>query len=295
MKSDKAAVFILLGQSNAVGHKVPMQEQDIIASPLANVFGLSRDNNQSFDTTELVWSGYTSFGMNLAEEQDNTYSVANCLAALWQQHIDSGNQLNLPDLHIIQIAIGGQGVTEEYMWHPSREKVLVPGKLDTVNISLFPFAVHVFSLLEESFRKLGKEYEIIGLHWRGGENDASAPEEGFTAALEGIYRTIFGEFNRLLSSPPIVLHRLACPDRMTDWDPSGANLRKMHLVNEVFDTLEKSCSNISVFDVRKAPQFIPGVRGNGLFLEDAVHFTPEVNRWVAGQIFDGYSESRRHS
>lgn len=36
--------------------------------------------NQSFSNAELIWKGYTSFGMNLAEEQDNTYSLANQLA-----------------------------------------------------------------------------------------------------------------------------------------------------------------------------------------------------------------------
>ena len=76
----KAAVFILLGQSNAVGHGVPMDERDKIHTPLKNVFGLSRETNQSFENKALTWSGYTSNGMNLAEEQDHTYSVANCLA-----------------------------------------------------------------------------------------------------------------------------------------------------------------------------------------------------------------------
>ena len=42
-----AAVFILLGQSNATGHAVPMAEKDKITVPLKNVFGLHRDENQS--------------------------------------------------------------------------------------------------------------------------------------------------------------------------------------------------------------------------------------------------------
>ena len=104
---NRAALFILLGQSNAVGHGIPMREQDIISEPMKNVFGLHRDFNQSFDNTKLQWSGYTSFGMNLAEEQDNTYSIANCLAKLWQDEIDNGNKRDLPDLYIVQIAVGG--------------------------------------------------------------------------------------------------------------------------------------------------------------------------------------------
>jgi hypothetical protein len=150
-----------------------MKEEDKILSPLKNVFGLARKDNQSFDNKELIWSGYTSFGMNLAEEQDNSYSIPNCLAALWQKHIDDGNELKLPDLYIIQIAIGAQGVSEKYMWHPDREKKLIPGKLADVDISLFPFSEHVFSLLDEGLKRKDLDYEIIGLHWRGGENDVA--------------------------------------------------------------------------------------------------------------------------
>ena len=53
MGRKKAAVFILLGQSNAVGHGIPMREEDVINAPLKNVFGLNRENNQSFDNADL--------------------------------------------------------------------------------------------------------------------------------------------------------------------------------------------------------------------------------------------------
>lgn len=288
MQHKKAAVFILLGQSNAVGHGIPMEEKDIINTPLENVFGLSRKDNQSFDNKELVWSGYTSFGMNLAEEQDNTYSIANCLAALWQNHIDSGNVLGLPDLYIIQIAIGAQGVTDGYMWHPDREKKLVPGKLGTVDISLFPFCEHIFGLLDDSFVKMDMDYEIIGLHWRGGENDVTATDECLSKYLKNIYTKLLDLFNSLLNTPPIVLHKIVCPDRMNDMDATGKHLANMNYINSVFDMLQKQYENVSIFDVRNAPQYVPNIRGNGLFIEDAVHFTPEVNRWVANHIIKDY-------
>ena len=280
----KAAVFIILGQSNAVGHALPMKEEDKILSPLKNVFGLDRKDNQSFDNKELVWSGYTSFGMNLAEEQDNSYSIPNCLAALWQKHIDDGNELKLPDLYIIQIAIGAQGVSEKYMWHPDREKKLNPGKLANVDISLFPFSEHVFSLLDESLKIKDLDYEIIGLHWRGGENDVTMTKESLLKDLKSIYKRIFGSFNALLKSPPIILHKLVCPDRMMDMDPSGKALENMHLINEIFSELEAEYKNISLFDPTAAPQFIENVRGNGIFIKDAVHFTAEVNNWISQEI-----------
>ncbi len=285
---EKASVFILLGQSNAVGHGIPMYENDIIKTPLKNVFGLSRKDNQSFESTELVWSKYTSFGMNLAEEQDNTYSVANCLATLWQKHVDNGNAFNLPDLYIIQIAIGAQGVTDGYMWNPEMEKKLIPGKLGTVNISLFSFCKHIFSLLDRSFAKMNKEYEIIGLHWRGGENDVTAEKEYLSHHLEGIYTKMFTEFNSILGNPPIVLHKIVCPERMNDMDPTGKYLEKMNYINDAFEMLQRKFKNVSVFDVRSAPCFLPDIRCNGLFIDDAVHFTPQVNQWVARSILEQY-------
>ena len=288
MANKKAAVFILLGQSNAVGHGVPMCEQDVIRTPLANVYGLDRAHNQCLEPEQLAWSGYKSAGMNLAEEQDNTYSVANCLAALWQKHIDSGAVPHLPDLYILQIAIGAQGVTDGYMWHPDRAPQLIPGKLGKVDISLFPFTARVFSLLKKSFAEREIDYEIIGLHWRGGENDVSATTEHLHEHLAPIYRRIFDEFDRLLDAPPTVLHRLVCPDRMRDTDPTGGKLERMHYINKVFDDLAQTRKNVCVFDARRAPQFLPDVRGNGLFLADAVHFTSEVNAWVAGEILNDY-------
>ena len=53
----KSAVFILLGQSNAVGHAIPMKKEDIIYKPLKNVYGLSRTKNQTYENKELVFIG----------------------------------------------------------------------------------------------------------------------------------------------------------------------------------------------------------------------------------------------
>ena len=285
----KAGVFIILGQSNAVGHGVPMREEDKQLTPLKNVFGLHRTTNQSFNHSELFWSGYTSSGMNLAEEQDHTYSIPNCLAALWQKHIDEGNKLHLPDLYIIQIAIGGQGVTSDYMWYPDREEKLLPGKLGTVDISMFPFAKHIFSLLDDSFKKRNTDYEIIGLHWRGGEEDITATDEYLAENLKTIYTRIFDTFSALLNTPQIILHKMVCPDRMTDLDPSGKFLAHMHFINKVFSELENERENIHIFDARQTPFFVEGIHGNGLFIEDAVHFTPDVNKWIAEDILKKYS------
>lgn len=289
--NNKAAVFILLGQSNAVGHKVPMETKDKICEPLKNVFGLKREDNQSFTNNELYWSGYTSDGMNLAEEQDHTYSVANCLAQLWQNEIDSGNKSNLPDLYIVQIAIGGQGVREKYMWNPGYEKKLIPGKLKEVDISLFPFTTHILSLLEKSLEKLGKTELFTTLHWRGGEEDAVAKKDAIEPVLKETYKTLFNGFYTAIGERvSTVLHKIVASERYLDLKPSGEWLESMHYVNEVWNELCEENDNITMFDVSKAPHYIPDVRGNGIFLEDVIHFTPETNRWVAKQILDSYKK-----
>lgn len=288
-KGKKAAVFILLGQSNAVGHGIPMAEEDKILTPMKNVFGLHREQNQSFDIKELTWSGYTGGGMNLGEEQDHTWSVANCLAKIWQGQIDSG--ADLPDLYIVQIAIGAQGVTKKYLWYPDRDRQLIPGKLGTARISLFSFTRHILSLLDDSFRKMGKAYEVFGLHWRGGENDATIPAEELQETVEAIYERLLDSFRETLGEVPVVLHRIVCPDRMNVLDPTGQFLLNMHFINQVFEKLEQKYPNVTIFDSRSAPQFAADMPGNGLFIKDKVHFTPEVNRWVAEQILEKYIEN----
>ncbi|MBE6883819.1 MAG: hypothetical protein E7487_04375 [Ruminococcaceae bacterium] len=289
----KAAVFLLMGQSNAVGHGIPMEEKDKITVPMRNVFGLSRELNQSFDNEELNWSGYISAGMNLAEEQDDTYSVANCLAQLWQDEMDAGNPHDLPDLHIVHIAIGAQGITEKFMWFPEREKKLIPGKLGTVDISLYPFTLRILALLDDSFKKLGKEPEYIGLHWRGGEEDTTLPLEELESKLEGLYRRIFDGFCSVLGRRiPIVLHRYAYEKKKMIKYPSGEGVVNLRFANSVFDRLAERYDNISQFDVRKAPHYNPQLENDGLFMEDLVHYSPKTNRWVADEILMDYISKR---
>ena len=286
MKNKKCALFILLGQSNAVGHGVPMKEEDIVSVPMKNVFGLSREKNQSFDITSLSWEGYVTAGMNLAEEQDNTYSVANCLAKRWQAEIDGG--ASLPDLYVVHIAIGAQGVTKSYMWYPDRPKTIKPGKLGAVDISLFPFTEHILSLVKESFFAMGKEYEVVGLHWRGGENDTTVETAELKEVLEGIYVRMFDAFEKQIGPYPLVLHKIVCPDRTLDMDPTGEKLRRMYYIDGVFDSLASHYAGASVFDATRAPQFVANVRGNGIFIDDCVHYKPEVNDWAAEQILRDY-------
>lgn len=293
MKKADAAVFLLFGQSNAVGHNLPMAEEDKILQPLKNVFGLSRSLNQSFETERLQWTGYTSHDMNLAETQDHTYSVANCLAALWQTEVDRG--ADLPDLYIIQIAIGAQGITEQFMWYPDREKKLIPGLLGTVDISMYPLAQHVLSLLEDSFRTLGKTYEIMGLHWLGGAEEMILPMEVLSPVLDDLYRRFFRDMRAAAGRDfPIALYKLEYPDRAMDLDPSGNYLKQMYFINATFEYLSRTCEHVHIFDNRQIPFYDPHIRGNGLYQAcDVVHHTQKTNCWIARWILEQYSACQR--
>ncbi len=290
----QAAVFILLGQSNAVGHGVPMEEKDKIKEPLKNVFGLTREQNQSYHNEELVWSGYTSGGMNLGEEQDDTYSVANCLARQWQDEIDSGNKANLPDLYIVQIAIGSEGVTQQYMWYPDRAEKLVPGKLGTVDISLYPFTVHILSLLRESLSKLGITQTFVELHWRGGSQEMCVPIEKLREDLEPIYIQIFGGLEESLGMPAnFTIHLLPYVEAAMEYDPSGGRLKSMQFVNDVFEKIAHQRDNYALYDPKSAPHYVPDTREHNLFIEDVVHYNPKTNNWVAQQIMNTFKARRR--
>lgn len=289
-KNNKAAVFILMGQSNAVGYATLMPEAERMAKPLKNVFGLTRKNNLSYDNKELIWTGYTSHETILGEENDHTYSISNCLARFWQDEIDSGH--SLPDLYIVNISIGAQGITSDYMWNPHRKPKLVPGPLGTVDISLCPFAAHILSLIKSSFEKIGKNYEIIGLHWRGGENDITVPKPELEKVLKSLYLELFQTFYDSLGEiPPVILHKIICAERALDLDPSGAQLESMYCIDRIFQELEYEHQNIRIFDVRNAPHYTPHTRQYGIFLDDVVHYTPETNQWVSKKIMESYQNS----
>ena len=226
--------------------------------------------------------------MNLAEMQDDTYSIANCLAQAWQMEMDRGTEL--PDLYIVHIAIGAQGITERFMWYPDREKKLIPGPLSTVDISLYPFSQHILSLLDDSFRKMDKTYKIMGLHWLGGAEEMTIPIVELSPVLDDIYRRFFRDMRAAAGCEfPILLYKLEYPDRAMDLDPSGNYLKRMYFINATFEYLSRTCKNVHIFDNRRIPFYDPSVRGNGLYqAEDVIHHTEKTNRWIAQWILDQF-------
>lgn len=288
----KIAVFMLFGQSNAVGHAMPMEEKDIIKEPLKNVFGLNRDPNQSYDISELKFTGYTSFGMNLAETQDNTYSVANCLARRWQDEIDAGNKNNLPDLYIIHIAIGSQGLLD--MWSMDRERVMKPGPLGTVDISMYPLATLVLGLFNKFCKENDYEPDFVGLHWRGGEQEVRRGIDYLEKIdLKNEYIKFFTSLRGAIGYDfPVTIHKMPFEKVFTKEDPTGGCLATMHYINGVFARLTEELEGASLFDPTKCPFYDANQWDFGIFRWDLIHYLGKTNDWVASEILKEYKERK---
>ncbi len=282
-----AAVLIVFGQSNAHAHGQQLAPHDRITTPLRNVFGLPRQFNQSLSRDRVVWRGYTSDGMNLAEEQDHTACLATETARLWQAEIDAGNPRDLPDLYIIQISIGGQGVSKRFMWYPERPPKLKPGKLGTVDISLYPYACHILRLAFADLRAQGKQPVSLALHWIGGEEEAGVPLEELTD-LRSIYDRLFQGFREAIGQEcPILLYRDLSGNGVQQ---QGYPLDSYFYIRGVFEELAAAGPDIRICSAEDSPYWQEGIPTNGIFVEDCVHYTGDVQRWFAGQAMaDAYA------
>ncbi len=278
--SSDAPLLIVFGQSNAHAHATRLPESEIIRTPLKNVFGLSREFNQSYDLDGVTWSGFTTAGMNLGETQDDTCCLANLFAAKWQNAIDSGEEL--PGLYVIQISVGSQGVAQfeanrQNMWYPMREPVLKPGPLGVCDISLYPLAVSILSLAMIDLIASGKHPRVIGLHWNQWETEASTGSKALNEA-EANYRNLFWGFFTALGSDdtgsriPLYLYRPLCELFPAD---------RLERLSSLFDRFADILSDCRVLDLRKSPLWTDAPMSHGIFQKDNGHYTPEAHRWFA--------------
>lgn len=275
MKTKKAVVFIS-GQSNAHAHGQALPESERIVKPLPNVFSLDRDPNQSFDITGVVWSGFTTAGKNLGESQDHTCSLGYYLAKMWQSAIDSG--ASLPDLYIVQISIGSQGILNG-MWNRDREKVLVPGPLGTVNIALFPFAQHIYRLVMADL----EDPLLLGFHWLGCEQEIwheayKSPE------LEERYDHFFDTMLTAIGAPcPVYFYetylKLCCQRfGIPEEAAAGVNTAIYRQAERLDATLVRA---------QDSPFWDPDAPGYGIFAPDNGHYKAQVQHWYAQRFYDG--------
>lgn len=276
---EKAAVLFISGQSNAHAHAQFLPEQDRITTPLKNVFALDRDPNQSFAITDVVWSGFTTQGKNLGETQDHTASFAYFFAKQWQSAIDGGAKL--PDLYIVQISIGSQGILNG-MWNRDKEKVMQPGTLDTVNISLFPWAQQVNRLAMENLRRNGKNPVVIGWHWIGSEQDMQNQtylQEDFQQRYDFFFDAILASIGQAC---PVFLYKINCKRFAARRE---LPLEKVDSVNQELQRQVARLPDAQMVDAAQCPLWDPEKEHNGIYAADDAHYLAQTQEWFAQTFY----------
>ena len=270
-----AAILYILGQSNAHAHGLVLPERDRITVPLKNVFALDRDPNQSFVCPRAVWSGYTTAGKNLGETQDHTPCLAYYAALGWQAAIDRGERL--PDLYIVQISIGSQGLVNG-MWNMRKPQVLHPGVLGEADISLYPLALRTLRLVHSDLSARFRNPAVLGLHWLGSEEDA----QDAVCALPDFYaqyETFFASLREAAGFPcPLYFYRLVCLRR------EGVTPGGLAAVNGAFGSLCALWPDARMTGADESPLWDLRQEALGVFGPDQVHYTAQAQQWFAGRL-----------
>ncbi|MBQ8552388.1 MAG: hypothetical protein IJ428_06205 [Clostridia bacterium] len=275
-----APILIVLGQSNAHAHATHLPEDEIITTPLKNVHGLTREYNQAYGLDDVTWTGFTTGGMNLGETQDDTCCLANVFAKKWQDAIDDGH--DLPDLYVIQISIGAQGIAQFEtngwnMWCPFRELKLKPGKLGECDISLYPLTTEILSLAVMNLTMQGKKPQVIGLHWNQWETECHTGSKALNEAKANYENLFWGLFTALGSDKtgrgiPFYLYRALSEN----YEPS-----RVERLNGIFDGFRESFADCRIIDLKETELYTDEPKLHGIFLPDGVHYTPEAHRAFA--------------
>lgn len=253
IKNHDAAVIFVFGQSNAHGHAIVMNDDEIIKEPMKNVFGLSAAKNRAYDLNEVVFDGYSSYGQNLGEDQDCTNRLATYLAKIWQAEIDSGNKKGLPDLYIVQISIGSQGTIKAYfwdgsvvdeMWMPDRPRIMKPGELNECDISLYPLAQQTVENTTKFLHSKFKNPISLGLHWVGSEGDTAPFDPTFFDRAADYYEEFFaGLRGKTDIECPLYLYELCNEQKNCD------------KINDAFKKLSERDSTVHIVETSKTPEF----------------------------------------
>ena len=279
MKFKKAAVVFITGQSNAHAHGQYLPEQERITVPMKNVFALDREQNQSFELEDVVWSGFTTQGKNIGEWQDYTASLAYYLAVRWQDAIDAGG--NLPDLYIVQMSIGSQGIING-MWNPDWPKAMEPGTLDVVNISLYPFAQKIFPMVLDNLHCQGLEPEVIGWHWLGSEQEVcngAYEREDFESRYDSFFN---GMLSFIGTDCPTYLYKLYFQKYCE------ANNIPPYAVDKINQQFERQCHhhrNMQIVRAEDCPNWDENHPNWGIFCFDNGHYLASTQEWFADQFF----------
>lgn len=279
MKTDtKAAVLFISGQSNATAHHQFLPEADRVYVPMKNVWSLDRNPNQSFDITDVTWSGWTSMGKNLGESQDHTASLAYFVAKKWQAAIDEGKAL--PDLYIVQVSIGSQGIING-MWNRDKELVIKPGILGEADISLLPLSLHINKLAMKNLTDAGKNPEVIGWHWLGCEQEVWH-EAYFREDFQERYDFHFDVMCESMGGDiPVFLYKILVRGGLERFN---LPLESEDIINaEIIRQAGRLGAKLA--DPRECPWWDPEDKlCYGVLANDRAHYVPKVQEWFADKF-----------
>lgn len=280
-----APILIVLGQSNAHAHATHLPENEIIRTPLKNVHGLSREYNQAYGLDDVTWTGFTTGGMNLGETQDDTCCLANVFAKKWQDAVDGG--ANLPDLYVIQVSVGSQGVAQfeahgNNMWYAMRDLILKPGPLGVCDISLYPLTTEILSLAYMNLMTSGKKPQVIGIHWNQWETECYTGSKAMNDAEANFENLFWGFFTALGSDKtgrgvPLYLYRALS---------ENFEASRVARMNEIFDGFTKKYADCRIIDPSLTSLYDDTPRTHGIFMNDGVHYTETVHRYFADRQWD---------
>jgi hypothetical protein len=295
-----APILIVLGQSNSYGHGTSLTTAERITTPLANVRTLSRDDlyNLTFESVDN-WVGFTSFGTkNIATTstglgaQDHTVSLATEFARSWQNHINAGNDLSLPDLYVIEAGWGSQGLTlgiSSGRWAPDRD----PNNVE----SLFPRITKAVRLAVSGLKAQGKTPRILAVHWNQWETEASAalsPESSGLAAAQNFERIIQGFNDALGASAPWVFYRpVALSYGPYGQNPDGTDTKPEQVLKSVLSTVAADPVRRRLMDTTQAPTYTGAPNNFGIFLGDNVHYNAATQTWFANVEFNRIEQGWR--
>jgi hypothetical protein len=280
-----APILIVLGQSNSYGHATTLAAGDQVTTGYTNVFTLDRTASSNalyatnVTTSSIAWTGMTTLGKhNIGTSsstlgaQDHTCNAANQFAKLWQQHITSGNSMGLPNLYVVLMGWGSQGIDPSLSasgvdrWNPARSTTDVE--------SMYPRAIRTLSSAIENLRAAGKNPRILAVQWNQWESEA-----GFTdlAALNSAMN-----FLRIKAGINDALGTNDAPWRFF-WPLSTTYTaaRTLKVQKAITSVIQSDPINTTLIDTRLAPHYTGVSPAFGVFGGDNVHYNATTHQWFA--------------
>ncbi|MFD4910731.1 discoidin domain-containing protein [Kitasatospora purpeofusca] len=276
--ANDAPVLIVLGQSNAEGWGAPLDAADRTkCQSLDRVKGLNRTDNRAAGATKATWSQYTCAGNNLGDEFNSgrNYTVASATALRWQRATEAGAKL--PDLNIIHIAWGSQGIQQtdgsNNRWWPDRDPTDVA--------SLFPLATNTIANGLRALQEAGKQPRIIGIHWNQWESEAGNVSTISTAHIQQAFLKVFEPLRTISGAPtaPFFLYR----PRSTAYNQASTGHATQALTAIAASGPYRLLDAANATSATGTPLYQPNSPQNFGIFTDGKHYTADVHKWFADQ------------